>query len=332
MKIAFFELKDWEKDFFKHKLKNHELSFCDEPLSDQTKDLIDAEIVSTFIYSKVNSETLLKNMPSLKFVTTRSTGFDHIDVRWCKTKDIQVSNVPSYGENTVAEHTFALLLALSRKLVPSIEETKLGIFDLSTLQGFDLKDKTIGVIGTGKIGAHVVRMAHGFEMRIKACDVTQNTELIDKYGVVYENLDDLLASSDIITIHLPLNKKTEHLINSDNISKIKKGAYIINTARGGLIETTALAKALQDSTVAGVGLDVLEGESDIKEEWQLISDGYSKKRMTIDLANNVIIKDPRVIVTPHNAFNSKEALQRILDTTLLNIESFDKGAPINLVN
>lgn len=330
MKIAFFELEDWEKDFFQKKLDGHELVFFDQPLDDDFDKKIEAEIISIFIYSKVTAKTLAK-VTGLKYIATRSTGYDHIDLEACKKANVEVSNVPSYGENTVAEHTFALILALSRKIVESANHTQVGNFDLTNLRGFDLKSKTIGVVGTGKIGAHVVRMAHGFEMRVIAYDPHQDDELIDHYGVKYVDFDELLASSDIVTLHLPLNEKTAHLINLDNISKIKKGSYLINTARGGLVETQALVRALSDETLAGAGIDVLEGESEIKDEWQLISKKFSREEATIDLANNILLKNPKVIVTPHNAFNSKEALERILGTTEENIKSYVAGKTENLV-
>ena len=335
MKIAFFELEDWEKKYFETKLNDHELSFFDEPLTEDFDQNLnggpsgcDAEIISVFIYSKINAKTLDK-LPKLKFIATRSTGYDHIDITECKKRGIVVSNVPSYGENTVAEHPFALILALSRKIIESANQTKVGNFDLTNLRGFDLKGKVIGVIGTGKIGSHVVRMAHGFEMQTIAYDPFQNTELIDQYSLDYVELDDLLSKSDIVTLHLPLNAKTVHVISTKNIGKIKKGAYLINTARGGLVETMALVTALQDGTLAGAGIDVLEGESDIKEEWQLLSKKFSREQATIDMANNILLKNPKVIVTPHNAFNSTEALQRIMNTTNENIEGFTAGKIVN---
>lgn len=328
MKIAFFELEDWEKKYFEEKLSSHELSFFDEPLTEDFDEKSDAEIISVFIYSKVDAKTLDK-LPSLKFIATRSTGYDHIDMAECKKRGIVISNVPSYGENTVAEHTFALILALSRKIVESANQTRIGNFDLSQLRGFDLKGKTIGVIGTGKIGSHVVRMAHGFEMRALAYDPYKNEELIDHYSLDYVDLDELLSKSDVITLHLPLNDKTKHIISESNIGKIKKGAYLINTARGGLVETTALVRAISDGTLAGAGIDVLEDEIDIKEEWQLLSKKFSREQMAINLANNILLKNHKVIVTPHNAFNSQEALQRIMNTSYENIERFVGGKIVN---
>lgn len=330
MKIGFFEVKENEKEYIKSKFPKDELFFSEYPLSENVlfEDVKDLEVVSVFIYSKLDQK-VLKLLPKVKLIATRSTGFDHIDLKYCNEKKITVVNVPNYGDNTVAEHTFALILALSRKLVPSIEMARTARFENESLCGFDLKDKTIGIIGTGNIGAHVVRMANGFEMNILGYDVKKDQELVSKYNLKYEPLENLLANSDIITLHLPAIKETLHIINEKNYKKIKKGAYLINTSRGALIETKTLVEALQDGTIAGAGLDVFEEEADIKEECQLISQKYVNERLTLNIANNILLRDPRVIATPHNAFNSKEALQRILSTSTENIESYKNGKIIN---
>lgn len=332
MRLVFFEIEDWERDILIKGLDNYELDFYKEPLNDSfdIAKIKTAEIVSTFIYSELNSK-IFDSLPSLRFVSTRSTGFDHIDLAATNKKDIVVSNVPSYGENTVAEHTFALILALSRKIVPSVENTKNGIFDQSGLQGFDLKNKTIGIVGTGKIGAHVARMAYGFEMNIMGYDPFPNMELQRRFSVEYLGLDDLLANADIITLHMPLNDKTKHILDGEAFSKAKSGAYIINTSRGGLIETTALVKALGEGRIAGAALDVLEEEAVIREELEVLSPNFPKENLLINSANNILLKNDRVIVTPHNAFNSKEALERILETTIENIKAFLENQPKNLV-
>lgn len=332
MKIAFFETEAWEKDILKEKLKDEQLSFFDEPLSKGNIDLIkDCQIISPFIYSKVTGE-ILARLPNLEMVATRSTGFDHIDVGAAKEKGIKVCNVPFYGENTVAEHTFALILALSRKIIESVERARTGDFSLDGLRGFDLKDKTLGIVGMGHIGMHVARIARGFEMKILAFDLNQDKRLAKKIGFEYTNFDNLLNNSDIITLHAPYNEKTHHLINSGNISLIKKGAYLINTARGGLVETAALLKALSDGALAGAGIDVLEEECFVKEEAQLLSKEFPKTcNLKTILQNHILLRQKNVIITPHNAFDSQEAILRILDTTILNIQSFIKNKPINYV-
>lgn len=336
MKIAFFEIEDWEreyiqKEFIKNGLKGHELKFYkDELTADNFKEVCSYDIISVFIYSKINKK-ILDKLGRLKLIATRSTGFEHIDLEECKKRGIAVCNVPFYGENTVAEHTFALLLALSRKIPESFNRTIRGDFNVDGLRGFDLKGKTIGVVGAGHIGLHVIRIAHGFEMNILAYDINKNKEVAKRLGFRYVPLDYLLKNSDIISIHTPLNKYTYHLINKKNIKSIKKGAFVINTARGGIIETDALVKALYEGHLGGAGLDVLEEEDLVKEEIQLLSKKFLKRRLEIGLKNKILLRFDNVIVTPHNAFNSKEALQRILDTAIENIRQFIKGKCINKV-
>lgn len=333
--ISFFELEKWEEKYFQDKLgktKSLSLNFLAKPLSVAVlKKIKDVNILAVFIYSKIDKK-ILDQLPSLKFITTMSTGFDHIDLATCRAKGIKVSNVPYYGENTVAEHTLALILALARRLPESIERIKTGDFSLKGLRGFDLKGKTIGIIGLGHIGEHVARMAKGFEMRILAYDPKKNIALAKKLKIKYVALNYLLKNSDIISLHTPYNKKTHHLINKGNIKIIKPGAYLINTARGGLVETEAIIIALKKNILAGAGLDVLEEECFIKEEKELLSKPFQEKcNLKTVLQNHFLIQDPRVLVTPHNAFNSEEALIRILDTTIDNIKSYLIGKLINRV-
>ena len=331
MKLAFYELEEWEKDYVKEKLPDHEIIFFDDKL-DEHNVVSDAEILGVFIYSEVDEEVIEK-MKNLKYIATMSTGFDHIALKKCKEKNIPVSNVPNYGENTVAEHAFGLILSLSRKIPESVERTKKGDFSLDGLRGFDLKDKNIGVVGTGSIGKHVIRMAKGFEMNIIAFDPFPDNEAAQELGFEYMDFDTLLSSSDIITLHAPLNDHTHHMINCGNIGKVKKGAILINTARGGLIETECIINALKEGILSGAGLDVLEDEAFIREEKQLLSSEFMKDHdLKVLLQEHMLLDQDNVIITPHNAFNSKEALQRILDTTIENIQQFAEGNPINVVN
>ena len=264
MKIAFFEIEEWQKEYIQSQIKNVEISFFTEPLSLQNvSSAKDAQIISCFIDSKLDKE-ILSHFINLKMIATRSTGFDHIDQEECKNRGILVCNVPFYGENTVAEHTFALILALSRKIHQSVERTRRGDFSLDDLRGFDLKDKTLGIIGMGNIGQHVARIAQGFYMNVLGYDIKQDKKLAKKLDFQYASLEEVLQKSDIITLHAPYNPHTHHIINHSNMSLVKKGAHIINTARGGLIETGALVEALQSEALAGAGLDVLEEENVIK--------------------------------------------------------------------
>lgn len=332
MRAIFFETEKHEQDYLSKKLNDIELCFSKEPLNKGNVGLAkDCQIVSPFIYSKLDKEVLNK-LPDLKMIATRSTGFDHIDIELAKTKNIAVCNVPFYGENTVAEHTFALILALSRKIQESAVRAKTGDFSLDGLKGFDLKGKTLGIIGLGHIGEHVARIAKGFEMKVLAYDVKHDKKLAKKLGFEYSDLDSLLLNADIISLHAPLNDATKHIINSENINKIKKGAYLINTSRGGLVETQALLKALTEGILAGAGLDVFEEECFIKEEAQLLSKEFPKTcDLKTILQNHILLQQKNVIATPHNAFNSKEALERILDTTIENIKAFIKSKAINII-
>lgn len=331
-KIAFFELEEWEKDYIRNALPDVELNLSSDKLTiENAGDASDCECIAVFIYSKVSKE-IIDKLPNLKLITTMSTGFDHIDIDACTGRGISVCNVPVYGANTVAEHTFALILALSRKLVDSVDRTKKGDFTLDGLRGFDIKGKTLGVIGCGNIGRHVIKIAKGFDMDVIVFDVHKDEQKAKEMGFRYVEFDELLSDSDIITIHAPYNEHTHHMINKDNISKIKKGAYLINTSRGGLIETEALSNALKEGILAGAGLDVLEEECTIKEEKELLSHEFMKTcDLTTVLENHMLMQMENVIITPHNAFNSKEALTRILDTTIENIKACMKGEYINKV-
>ncbi len=259
-KIVFFEVEDWEKNYINNAFTNIQPILTEEKLEESTVARYqDVEIISTFIYSDLSKEVLGK-LPNLKFIATRSTGFDHIDIVVCKEKGIVVSNVPNYGAHTVVEHTFALMLAVSRKIIPSVERAKKGDFSSVGLTGFDLFGKTLGVLGTGRIGKNVCEMALSFGMTVLAYSKSQDEKLIVK-GVKYVALDELLINSDIVSLHLPHNSETEHIINAQNIVKFKKGAILINTARGALIETKAILLGLEEGILAGVGLDVLEEEN-----------------------------------------------------------------------
>ena len=332
LRITFFEIESWETDYLKPKLKGLDLAFFEEKIApERFKKIQGVDILSPFIYSVIDKK-ILNSLKSLKFIATRSTGFDHIDLKTCKDKNILVSNVPSYGENTVAEHTFALILALSRKIYPSLEKTKKGDFSLENLRGFDLKGKTLAVVGVGNIGRHVIRIAKGLEMNILAFDVRKDQKFAQEFDFKYAPLDYLFRNSDIITLHVPYNKSTHHIVNLKTLKLFRKGCYLINTARGGICDTTALLEGLRQGIFAGLGLDVLEEECFIKEERELLTSVFKKTcDLKAVLENHILINQPNVIITPHNAFNSKEALQRILDTTVENIKAFSVNRPINLV-
>ncbi len=335
-KIAFFELEQFgmghKKDYIKQHLKGQEVMFFDEYLTKESAEKAkNAEIIAFFIYSKIDKDTIEK-MQHVKLLTTMSTGFDHIDIEACKKKKIIACNVPAYGSNTVAEHAMALLLTISRKIMPSVERTRKGSFELKGLRGFDLQGKTMGIIGTGKIGIHMAHYAKAFDMQVIAFDLYPNKELAQECGYSYVELNELLSHSDVISLHLPETPQTHHLINKKNLHKIKKGCVLINTARGGLIETEALLEGMKDGTFSALGLDVLEQECFIKEEAELLHDTFTKQcELETLFEEHELIGMDNVYVTPHNAFNSEEALMRIIDTTLDNIHSFLDGVPKNTI-
>ena len=330
-KIVFFDTEKWEEAFVKNGLLGLDAVITSEKLDSTTVSKYqDVEIISCFIYSTLTKE-ILEKLPNLKFIATRSMGYDHIDLDYCKEKNIKVSNVPTYGAHTVAEHTFALILAISRKIVPSVEQARRGDFSSTDLEGFDLNGKTLGVIGTGNIGANVCAIGLSFGMKVMAFSRTQNQELTAK-GVRYVSLDELLGSSDVITLHLPHTKETEHLINLSNLDKIKKGAILINTARGALVETAAIAEGLEKGILAAAGLDVLEEEAHLREEKEFLSEEYLKKvDIKTSLINHVLLTRDDVVITPHNAFNSKEAVEEIMEVSVANIKAFVNNSPQNLV-
>ncbi len=326
--IAGVELEAWEIEQLERRFPGGKFSTAH---LDQAGNLGQPDILVIFIYSPITAAGL-DRYPNLKFIATMSTGYDHVDLVACRSRGIAVSNVPSYGENTVAEQTFALLLALTRKIIPSVEQTRRGDFRLNELRGVDLAGRTIGVVGTGRIGQRVIRMAKGFGMKVVGYDPRPRTELAAELGFQYRSLDDLLRQSDVVTLHAPATPATHHLLNQARLRLMKPGAYLINTARGTLIDTQALLKTLESGRLAGVGLDVLEEECSIREERELLSSIFQQKcDLKTMLADHMLINHPKVIITPHNAFNTREALQRILDTTIKNIEAFERGQVTNLV-
>lgn len=333
MKIGFFELEGWEEKIVREKFKEHELRFSNEKISPESLPTqFDFDAICVFVNSRLTADVIAK-FPNLKLIATRSTGFDHIDVPACTAKGIKVTYVPGYGDNTVAEFAFGLILNLTRKLYQAIERTKnFEQFSFTGLRGIDLKGKTIGVIGTGRIGKESIKIAKGFGMNVIAYDPFPNAEAAKSLGFTYVTLEDLLSQSDIITIHAPLNASTKHLINKNTIKFIKRGAYLVNAARGAIVETDALVLALMDGTLAGAGLDVLEEEEDIKDEMRLLGESeLHSERVRIMLENHALMKMSNVYITPHTAFNTKEAMERILNTTIESISGFVSGTPKNLV-
>lgn len=333
MKIAFFEIEAWEAEYLKSKLPGHDLSFSSKRIDkDNLPEVRDFNILSVFTGSKID-QSLLDNLPSLKFIATRTTGYDHIDLAAANNKGIVASNVPSYGENTVAEHAFGLLLSISRKIYQSFDRIReTGSFNQEGLQGFDLKGKTIGVVGTGRIGQYSIRIANGFGMNVVAYDAFPKTGLDAELNFKYVSFEELLKTSDVITLHVPLLPETTHMINQETLRLVKKGCVLINTSRGAVVDTTALIEALNNGSLGGAGLDVLEEEVPTQDERQFLLYGRPEEHdLKIILENHVLIDMDNVVLTPHNAFNTREALQRILNTTVENISQFVAGTPQNII-
>jgi len=332
--ILFAELEPWEKDQLKALCPEH----CRIVTSPERLEAIeDADvggnvtIFSPFIHSTVNADQLAR-MPNLKLVVTRSTGFDHIDLEECVRRGILVANVPHYGEDTVAEHAFGMLLALTRKIHRCYERTSRGEFNIEGLRGIDLAGKTFGCLGVGAIGSRAMRIAGGFGMNRIAHDLHENALVSGTLGFRYVDLETLLAEADVLSLHLPLTDKTRHIINQDVLVKMKAGSILVNTARGGLVDTAALIEALKNGHLAGAALDVLEAETAITEEAELLSSHYDVDTLRQVVQSNALLRMRNVIITPHNAFNSQEACQRIIETTFENIHAWLLGEPQNIVN
>lgn len=337
MKIVIFEAEPWESKAFEGLAEVHEIIAEAKPLTPGTVEELDyeaigdAEIVSTFIYSELGCE-VLQRFPNLKLLATRSTGFEHIDLDYCKENGIQVTNVPTYGENTVAEHVFALLLAISHHLIEAVDRTRRGDFSQQGLRGFDLQGKTMGIVGAGNIGRYAARLAKGFGMQVLAFDVEPDQDAARDIGFDYVEMTELLHRADVVSLHVPGTKKTRNMISDDEFKLMKDGVVLINTARGAVVDSRALLHALSLGKVAAVGLDVLPEEPILREEAELLRSAYSKEHdLEALLADHILLRLRNVIITPHSAFNTDEAVQRIVDTTRANIEAFLSGEPQNVV-
>lgn len=265
----------------------------------------DAEIVSAFVATAFPRSVIAK-LPKLKLISTRSVGYDHIDLAACAERDITVCNVPDYGSHVIAEHVFALLLSTMRHIPEADKRVEGGVFDYHGLRGMALRGKTIGILGTGKIGRTVARIAHGFGMTILATDICRTAEIEREFGVRYVPFAELIAQSDILTLHAPATKDTEHLLNAKAFGAMKKGMVLVNTARGSLIDTKALLKALDDGTVSHALLDVLEHEQNFAE-------------------NTTLVAHPRVVVTPHIAFYADDSMRNMYNDCFDSIDQWLAG-------
>lgn len=325
-KIVFYDVTETESKIFDSLKAENEVVFIKDSIN-QDNIVADADVVSVFVSSTVSKE-FVDRMSNLKLIACRSTGFNNIDVSACKANNISIVNVPTYGERTVAEYTFALMLALSRKILPSVQQTMQGTIDSSLVHGHDLFGKTIGIVGLGRIGKNVARFAEAFGMKVLAFDPLAKAEGLTEFNLSLVELPELLLASDFVTVHAPLTDDNKHLFDSDKFAQMKQGSIFINTARGELMVTKDLIDALQSGHLAGAGIDVLEGENlvDLNEEEILLKKGrVSTELLQEAVANNVLVKMPSAIVTAHNAYNTGEAIRRINTTTKENIEAFLNG-------
>lgn len=320
MKVGFFSAKPYERQFFDRANQGrHELKYLEPRLTPETALLAaDQDAVCVFVNDCVNRE-VLEQLASLgvRYVALRSAGFNHVDLAAADELGMPVVRVPAYSPHAVAEHTVGLMLALNRHLHRAASRVREGNFSLNGLLGFDLHGRTVGVVGTGKIGAIVVRILSGFGCRVLAFDPYPNPECL-QLGAKYVQAEELLAESEIITLHCPLSPQSHHLVNKQRIEQMRPGVMLINTSRGALVDTAAVIDALKSGQIGYLGIDVYEEEADLFFE---------------DLSNQVIKDDvfarlltfPNVLITGHQAFFTREALEAIAATTLANLDDVVAG-------
>jgi D-lactate dehydrogenase len=331
VKVYVFESEPWVKDawrqtgtqldsrWYQGLLTPNNLEGCEE-----------AEIISSDV--SVLDAVVLEPFKRLKLIAVRSTGVDHIDLAFCQSRSITVCNVPAYARSAVAEHAFALLLALSRHLCEAGQRTRRLNFSWAGIQGFELSGKTVAVIGTGAIGRRVAAIARGFDMIVVAYDNFPDASWAATNNVSYLPLDEALCQADVVSLHVPGTSETRGLLNAERLASMKDGVVIVNTARGDVVDSRALLEALASDKVAAAGLDVLPGENYLMaEDNRLLSKGLNRTGLESQLSNHLLLQHPRVLVTPHCAFFTKEAAARLMQVTIDNIEAFIKGAPINIV-
>lgn len=329
--ITFYDATSDDEKFLRQALSDHSLTFVPQTLSHDTI-MPNADIVSVFVGSNVSAE-VIGQFPNLKLIATRSTGFDHIDIDACTKRNLPIATVPTYGEHTVAEYAFGMLISLTRKLPAAFEAAHEGNRSHRELEGMDLFGKTFGIIGAGRIGQSIAKIAKAFGMNVIAYDPFPKPEVASQIGFEYKTVDEVLAASDVLSLHVPYTPENKHLLNSERIAKMKPTAILINTARGELIDTTSVMDAVTNHRLGGVALDVMENEkliSPLDELAMLRSEQVDKEMLVHSVEINVLKSQPNVLITSHNAFNTAEAIQRINQTTVENIRAFLNGEPQNI--
>ncbi len=325
MKVAFFDTHKFERPIFEteNEAFHHDLVFFEERLSKETAVLADQfPCVCAFVNDKLDRESLvLLSKAGVKLIALRSAGFNHVDLKAAQELGLVVVRVPEYSPYAVAEHAVALILTLNRKIHRSYMRVRELNFSLDGLVGMDLHGKTVGVIGSGRIGAVFAKIMTGFGCDVLLHDTNPDLDLAKRLGARYSDLDALYQHSDIISLHVPLNDRTRYLINKDSLSKMKKGVLLINTGRGGLVNTRDLIQSLKKGHLGGAGLDVYE------EEEQVFFQDHSGDVLQDDVLAR-LLTFPNVIITSHQAFLTQEALSNIAKTTLSNITAFERGNPL----
>lgn len=313
---AVYDTKPYDRHYLSHAAASHRIRwrFHEFRLNRDTVSTAEgADAVCVFVNDAVDRSVLEKLRDfRVQQVALRCAGFNNVDLQSARELGIHVTRVPAYSPHAVAEHAVGLLLTLNRKIHRAYNRVREHNFSLNGLVGFDLAGKTVGIVGTGKIGRVAARIFKGFETRVLAYDPIPNNQWAQETGVEYTDMDTLLMSSDILSLHVPLTKDTHHMVNKTTIGKMKQGAYIINTSRGRLIETTALIDALKSEQVAGVALDVYEEEEGIF--FEDLSD-----RVLQDDELSRLLTFPNVLVTSHQAFFTREALEEIARVTAENL-------------
>ncbi|MEM8524263.1 MAG: 2-hydroxyacid dehydrogenase [Bacteroidota bacterium] len=321
MKVAVFSTKSFDREYFDAavEISQHELVYFEAPLKAQTTNLTkDFEAVCVFVNDQLDAKTIEKMAANgVRVIALRCAGFNNVDLETAAQYEIKVVRVPSYSPQAVAEHAVALILTLNRKTHKACNRIREGNFSLEKLIGFDLHQKTVGVVGTGKIGQIFAGIMQGFGCKVIAYDPFPSEALQEK-GITYHDLKDLLAQSDIVSLHCPLTEETYHLIGEEAFQQIKKGSMLINTSRGALIDTQAAIDALMNLQLGYLGLDVYEQEEnlffrDLSEE--IIQDDMIAR----------LISFPNVLITSHQGFLTDEALKEIAETTLYNLTQFENG-------
>jgi len=301
--IYFFEVKP--EEHFHITEKYPDATIFEEAFSEELVQYCsDAHVLCGMVHSEFNEKNL-SLFNNLELIVTRSVGYNHIDLEYCAKNNIQVCHVPEYGSHVIAEHVFALLLSSVRNILEAEMETQSGEFDDDGLCGMSLKDKTLAVVGTGKIGSHVCRIAsRGFLMNVIAFDVHPDEDLAKEYGFTYvDTLDELYKRADIISLHAPLFPTTQHMINTESIGKMKDGVVLINTSRGELIKTDDLVKAIKSGKFSHVALDVIEHEENLKKSDELL-------------------RLPDVIITPHIAYYTRESVDKMYEIGIASIKEY----------